>query len=86
MNLIQTFISVVFIMAFLTLAFLAMWYIALPLLLLGVVVWIVKLLRLQWLAYQATRQANGCHIREIQPEQRRRHRQNVIDVDYTELP
>ena len=42
MNLIQTFISVVFIMAFLTLAFLAMWYIALPLLLLGVVVWIVK--------------------------------------------
>ncbi len=85
MNLIQSFISVVFIMAFLTLAFLAMWYIALPLLLIGAIVWIVQMLRVHWLAYRTAQQANGCRIREIHPEQSSHRRQNVIDVDYTEV-
>lgn len=83
MPLLQMFLTVVMLMAFITVVFMIAWYVAVPLFILWAVLGGIRWLQNWFMMQREQRAANGCSIRRTHAKVK--PKATVIDVDYTEV-
>ncbi len=85
-NLIQTIIGAAFSVGFFLLLALVAWYIALPLLILGIIFFVGRALYVRYLVYKTFQNLTGTQTRpRATPKRKKEPTDNIIDVEYTEL-
>ena len=83
MPLLQMFLTIIMLIAFITVVFMIAWYIAVPLFIIWAVFGGIRWLR-DWIVTQREmRAANGCFIKRSHTKTKAKA--TVIDVDYTEV-